>query len=188
MEPLSINLEFTPNPHSLKFVVNRTLLERGAYNFTSSEKAQKAPLALKLFEIPGVEGVMIGTGFVTITKAITGDWDVLADRVPTTLETHLNAGLPVVDPDFVEAQSQTASSGGESEIENRIREILDTDIRPAVAMDGGDITFDHYADGVVYLELRGACSTCSHSMATLKMGVETRLKDAIPEVKEVVQV
>lgn len=188
MDPISINLEFTPNPHSLKFVVNRPLLERGAYNFASKDSAAKAPLALQLFEIPGVEGVMIGTNFVTITKAITGDWDVLADRVPTTLENHLGAGLPVVNVDFVEVQSKTSSPGTEGEIEKRIREILDTDIRPAVAMDGGDITFDHYAEGVVYLELRGSCSTCAHSIATLKMGVETRLKDAIPEIKEVVQI
>jgi Fe-S cluster biogenesis protein NfuA len=188
MEPIQINLEFTPNPHTLKFVVNRPLLEKGAYNFASKEKAAKAPLALALFEIPGVEAVMIGTTFVTITKALTGDWDVLADRVPSTLETHLNAQLPIVDADFVEAQSATSSLGSEGEIERRIREVLDTDIRPAVAMDGGDITFDHFKEGVVYLELRGACSTCAHSMATLKMGVETRLKDAIPEVKEVVQI
>lgn len=185
MEPVAIHLEFTPNPQTLKFVVNRTLLEKGAANFTSKEKAEKAPLALKLFEIPGVEAVMIGTTFVTITKAITGDWDILADRVPQTLEEYLNAGLPVLAPDYVDA---TATTGGTGDIETRIREILDTDIRPAVAMDGGDITFNRYEDGIVYLEMRGACSSCSHSVATLKMGVETRLKDAIPEIKEVVQI
>jgi Fe-S cluster biogenesis protein NfuA len=186
MEPVTINLEFTPNPHTLKFVVNRTLVERGAVNFQSKEKASKAPLVLALFEIPGVEAVMVGTNFVTITKAITGDWDTLADKVPTTLETFLTSGAALFSPDFVEETK--AASGSASEIEQRIREILDNDIRPAVAMDGGDITFDRYEDGVVYLEMRGSCSSCAHSAATLKMGVETRLKDAIPEIKEVVQV
>lgn len=186
MEPVTINLEFTPNPHTLKFVVNRTLRERGAANFLDASKAEKAPLAQKLFAIPGVQAVMIGTQFVTITKSLSGDWDVLAEKVPETLEEHLNAGLPIFAADYQE--EATAPSGSQSEIERRIREILDTDIRPAVAMDGGDITFDRYEDGVVYLEMRGSCSSCAHSVATLKMGVETRLKEAVPEIKEVVQV
>jgi Fe-S cluster biogenesis protein NfuA len=184
MDAISINLEFTPNPNTLKFVVNRTLLEKGAFNFTSPDKAAKAPLVQALFAVPGVEAVMVGTQFVTITKAITGDWDVLADRVPATLDVFLSSGKPLFDADFEEA----SKAGAGTEIEQRIKEILDTDIRPAVAMDGGDITFDRYEDGVVYLEMRGSCSSCSHSSATLKMGVETRLKDAIPEIREVVQV
>jgi Fe-S cluster biogenesis protein NfuA len=184
-DAVSVTLEFTPNPNSLKFVVNRPLVEKGAVNFTSLEKAAKSPLASKLFEIPGVEGVMIGSNFVTVTKNLNGDWDVLADRVPTTLETHLTQNLPIFDADFEFLSHKTGTAG---DIEQRIREVLDTDIRPAVAMDGGDITFDRYEDGVVYLELRGACSSCSHSVATLKMGVETRLKEAVPEIKEVVQV
>jgi Fe-S cluster biogenesis protein NfuA len=186
MDPVSINLEFTPNPHTLKFMVNRPLMEKGAANFTSKEKATKSPLATKLFEIPGVEAVMIGTGFITITKGITGEWDVLADRVPATMEEHLTAGLPILDADYFEEAAKLV--GTETDIERRIREVLDTDIRPAVAMDGGDITFEKYEDGVVYLEMRGACSSCSHSAATLKMGVETRLKEAVPEIKEVVSV
>ncbi len=186
MDAITVNLEFTPNPHTLKFVVNRPLLERGALNFTSVAKADKAPLAKKLFEIPGVEAVMIGPTFVTITKSLTGEWDVLAEKVPATLEAHVGAGLAVVDADFVEEAAKSA--GTETEIERRIREVLDTDIRPAVAMDGGDITFERYEDGVVYLEMRGSCSSCAHSTATLKMGVETRLKEAIPEIKEVVSV
>ncbi|MBY0371554.1 NifU family protein [bacterium] len=185
MDPIAINLEFTPNPNTLKFVVNRTLVERGAVNFLEASKASKSPLALKLFEIPGVSAVMLGTHFVTITKNPTGDWDVLAERVPGVLETHLTDGKPVFDADF-ELDTPVASDA--SDVERKIREILDTDIRPAVAMDGGDITFDRYEDGVVYLEMRGSCSSCAHSSATLKMGVETRLKDAIPEIKEVVQI
>ncbi len=185
MEPVSVNLEFTPNPNTLKFVVNRPLLEKGAVNFTAVSAAEKAPLALKLFAIPGVEAVMIGTNFVTITKAPNGDWDILADRVPATLDAHLTASLPILAEDFVH---EAPPVGTGTAIEQRIREVLDTDIRPAVAMDGGDITFNRFEDGIVYLELRGACSSCAHSVATLKMGVETRLKEAVPEIREVVQV
>ncbi len=185
MEPITVNLEFTPNPNTLKFVVNRQLKEKGAANFTRREKAEKSPLAKKLFDVPGVEGVLIGTQFVTITKGPAGDWDVLAEQVPVTLETHLGSNEPIFAADYSE---DGAAPAEQSEIERKIREILDTDIRPAVAMDGGDITFDRFEDGIVYLEMRGACSSCSHSVATLKMGVETRLKDAIPEIKEVVQI
>lgn len=186
-EPVSISLEFTPNPNTLKFVVNRQLMERGAANFLSAAKAEHAPLARKLFEIPGVQAVMIGTQFVTITKALDGSWDVLAEQVPTTLENHLNAGLPAVEPEYFSAQPAPVASGNETDVERRIKEVLDTEIRPAVAMDGGDITFGKFEDGIVYLHLQGSCSSCPSSVATLKMGVESRLRDVVPEVKEVVQ-
>ena len=184
---VSISLEFTPNPNTLKFVVNRTFLERGAANFTSVEKADKAPLAQKLFSVPGVKGVLVGTNFVTITKSPEGDWDVLADQVPLTIETHLKSGAAVFSPDFAHA-APAIPTGDQSEIEKKIREVLDNEIRPAVAMDGGDITFGKFEEGIVYLHLQGSCSSCPSSVATLKMGVEMRLKEVIPEVKEVVQV
>ncbi len=181
---VSISLEFTPNPNTLKFVVNRTFLERGAANFTAVGQTETSPLAKSLFGIPGVSAVMIGTNFVTITKAAEGDWDVLAEQVPETIDGHLKSGAPALS---VEWQPPT-STGDESEVEKKIKEILDNEIRPAVAMDGGDILFGRYDDGVVYLQLQGACSSCPSSIATLKMGVEARLKEIIPEIKEVVQV
>lgn len=186
MNDVMINLEFTPNPNTLKFVVNRTLIERGAANFSESSKADNSPLAQKLFAVPGVSGVLIGTNFVTITKAADGDWDVIADEVPKAIEGLLQSGQPVFVPGFDPNASSGASN--ESEIEKRIREVLDNEIRPAVAMDGGDITFGKFEDGIVYLHLQGACSSCPSSIATLKMGVETRLKEVIPQIKEVVQV
>lgn len=186
-EPVKISLEFTPNPNTLKFVVNRQFLEKGAANFPVREKAEPSPLAQKLFQVEGVAGVMIGTNFITITKAPTGSWDVVAEQVPNTIETSLNSGLPTFVPGWDPASLNAPSAGG-SEIENRIREILDTEIRPAVAMDGGDITFGKYEDGVVYLHLQGACSSCPSSIATLRLGVEARLKEVIPEIREVVQV
>ncbi|NBX76836.1 MAG: NifU family protein [Proteobacteria bacterium] len=189
MENVQISLEFTPNPNTLKFVVSTRFMERGAANFLSINEAQgKSPLAESLFKVPGVSAVMIGPNFITITKAVDGDWDVVAEQVPQTIEKHLQSSSPVFSPDFNPAGPSTISSNPEDqEIEKKIREILDNEIRPAVAMDGGDITFGKYENGVVYLSLQGACSSCPSSTATLKIGVETRIKELIPEVKEVVQ-
>jgi Fe-S cluster biogenesis protein NfuA len=181
---VDVRLEFTPNPNTLKFVVDRTFLERGAANFPDSKKAAGSPLAEALFKVQGISGVMIGTNFVTITKAPDGDWDVIAEEVPKTVNSHFKSGADAVSPGLL--QQPTTVTG--STIEDKIREVLDNEIRPAVAMDGGDITFGRYEDGIVYLHLQGSCSSCPSSVATLKMGVESRLKDVIPEIKEVVQI
>lgn len=180
-----VSLEFTPNPNTLKYSVNRQLLEKGAVNLTRKEDAEKrSPLALKLFNVPGICGVMIGKDFVTITKTEEGDWDVVHKNASSMIEQHIAAGEKVVD----EAQMQESHKGGTTEIENKIREILDNEIRPAVAMDGGDITFEKFENGTVFLYLQGSCSGCPSSTMTLKMGIENRLREAIPEVQEVVSV
>ncbi len=184
MNPITVSLEFTPNPNTLKFLTNQALLPKGAANFTAVDQAGKSPLAVRLFGITGVGGVLIGTNFVTITKSEAGNWDILADEVPKAIETHLSAGELVVAAEW----HFDLVTPGSSDIENKIREILDAEIRPAVAMDGGDITFGKFENGIVYLHLQGSCSSCPSSVMTLKMGVETRLKEAIPEIKEVVQI
>lgn len=182
-----VTLEFTPNPNTLKYSVNRQLLERGAMNFVKKDDAEKrSPLAAKLFAVPGICGVMIGKDFVTVTKTEEGDWDVVHKSTSTILEQHLGEKLPVFNEGVIEAAR--ASAGSASEIEKKIREILDTEIRPAVAMDGGDIQFDRFEDGIVYVYMQGSCAGCPSSTATLKMGIETRLRDAIPEVTEVVSI
>ena len=184
MQDVIVTLEFTPNPNTLKFVVNRELLTRGAASFTdASQTENKSPLAGKLFGTPGVGGVMIGRNFVTITKTETGDWDIVHEKSREIIEGHITSGAPVVEETAMNANTQ-----GGGEIEQKIREILDNEIRPAVAMDGGDITFDKFENGVVYLYLQGSCAGCPSSSATLKMGIETRLREAIPEVQEVVSV
>lgn len=181
-----VSLEFTPNPNTLKYSVNRTLLDKGAVNFTKREDAEaRSPLAAKLFGVPGIAGVMIGRDFVTVTKTEDGDWDVVHKSCSTLVESHLRSGERVVDEASL---NQEAHKGGDSDIERKIREILDNEIRPAVAMDGGDITFERFEAGVVYLYMQGSCAGCPSSTATLKVGIETRLKDAIPEVTEVVAV
>ncbi len=187
--PVYVSLEFTPNPNTLKYSVNRQLLKsRTTANFARKEDADaSSPLAAKLFAIPGIRGVMIGKDFVTVTKTEEGDWDIVHKTTSQTLEAHLSANEPVVNEDVmaVEAHSK-AATGATAGIETRIKEILDQEIRPAVAMDGGDITFDRFEDGVVYLHMQGSCAGCPSSTATLKDGIETRLRDAIPEVLEVV--
>ncbi len=180
--PVFVSLEFTPNPNTLKYVVNRQLLPAGAANFKNETDAQRSPLAKKLFAVPGVAGVMVGRDFVTVTKGDAGDWEALNRDSTRIIKEHVTAGEPVVDADFFAA---TGVAGGNSEIEDKIRKILDDQIRPAVAMDGGDITFDRFEDGVVYLHLQGSCAGCPSSTATLKMGIETRLKEAIPEIVSV---
>lgn len=188
MSEVYVSLEFTPNPNTLKYSVNRQLLAQGAANFTQKSDAdERSPLASKLFEVAGICGVMIGRDFVTVTKTEDGDWDLVHKSTSRILEGHLSADLPVLTAEAAAAREQ-AQKGGTGEIERRIREILDAEIRPAVAMDGGDITFEKYEDGIVYVYLQGSCAGCPSSTMTLKMGIETRLREAIPEVQEVVAV
>lgn len=185
-EPVAITAEVTPNPNTLKFNVNRTLVESGSLNFPDREKAKGAPLAEALFGIPSVIGVMVGHGFITITKEPASQWHAMVEPVIATIKRLLESGqIHFPKP---AASTGEAPSEANTEIERKIREILDNEIRPAVAMDGGDITFHGYYDGVVTLHLQGSCSSCPSSIMTLKMGVENRLKSMIPEVREVVQI
>lgn len=185
---VNIQLEWTPNPSTLKYVVDSRLLPAGALNYTARDTAvAQSPLATRLFDIAGVTAVMLGTNFVTVTKGEDGEWDELNDAVMLALDEHLTAGSVIVYPGVIEERAKALATGGGA-IEDRIREILDAEIRPAVAMDGGDITLDRFDAGTVYLHMRGSCSGCPSSTATLKMGIETRLKEAIPEVSEVVAV
>jgi Fe-S cluster biogenesis protein NfuA len=186
---VNIQLEWTPNPSTLKYVVDRRLVTSGAVNFTNREEAEKkSPLARKLMDVKGVTAVMVGSNFVTVTKGEDGEWDEMNDAVMSTLDAHLGANEPVVDEAAVAAARATSASGGEGSVEQRIRDILDAEIRPAVAQDGGDITLDRFENGIVYLHMQGSCSGCPSSTATLKMGIEGRLREAIPEVTEVVSI
>jgi Fe-S cluster biogenesis protein NfuA len=184
---VNIQLEWTPNPSTLKYVVDRRLVSSGAVNITNKQAAEeKSPLALKLMGIKGVTAVMVGSNFVTVTKGDEGEWDELNDAVMATLDEHLGAGLPAVNEEVLAAAR--ASAGTSGSVETRIQDILDAEIRPAVAQDGGDITLDRFEEGIVYLHMKGACSGCPSSTATLKMGIESRLRELIPEVTEVVSV
>ena len=182
---VNIQLEWTPNPSTLKYVVDRPLLPSGALNLTTREKAEAvSPLATRLFNIQGVSAVMLGTNFVTVTKGEEGEWDELNDAVMQNLDEHLSAGQPIVSGDWRPA----APAAGGGEVEQRIRDILDAEIRPAVAQDGGDVLLDRFEDGIAYLQMHGSCSGCPSSTMTLKMGIESRLRELVPEVMEVVSV
>lgn len=186
---VNISLEWTPNPSTLKYVVDRRLLPTGAMNFTTREAAQeKSPLAKRLMDITGVTGVMLGTNFVTVTKGDEGEWDELNDSVMSTIDEHLTSDQPVVNAAALEAQKNQTAGGGDNPVEKQIRDILDSEIRPAVMQDGGDILLEKYEEGVVYLHMRGSCAGCPSSTMTLKMGIESRLREAIPEVQEVVSI
>ena len=177
-----ITLEFTPNPDTLKYAVSQPLLERGALDFTSPDKAVGAPLAEALFRVPGVKAVMIARDFVTVT--VTGQ-DMLGPVNSAMLKeitAHLEAGLPVITSAFKAPDDHGEDN---SEVAQQIKAILDAQIRPAVARDGGDIVFDRFENGIVYLELKGSCAGCPSSTATLKMGIEHALREMIPEVQQV---
>ncbi|MCO5143311.1 MAG: NifU family protein [Oligoflexia bacterium] len=180
---LEIRLEFTPNPNALKYILEEvTLMERGSASFTSKSSAESSPLARRLMDIPGVVACMVGTNFVSITKGEDGDWEVLDLKTREALKEHVASGEPAVSPLSLTA----TATESDSEIDKKIKTVLDQDIRPAVAMDGGDVVFERFEDGIVYLYMQGSCAGCPSSTATLKMGIETRLKAAVPEVQEVI--
>ncbi len=184
----TITAEITPNPNTLKFNVGRTLVESGSLNFPDKEKAKGVPLAEALYKLDNVLGVMVGHDFVTVTKRPETSWHNMAQPVIESLKALFATGQELIPAGLTGSTAPEVAAGAHGEIERKIREILDNEIRPAVAMDGGDIQFYGYADGVVTLHLQGSCSSCPSSVMTLKMGVENRLKSLIPEVREVVQV
>ena len=183
-----IQTEPTPNPASLKFLPARMVMERGTANFPDPRSAARSPLAERLFALPHVAGVFLGSDFVTVTKDEEADWYQLKPAVLAALMEHFTAGLPVLEPGASGDADTPAAGEDEDEIVSQIKELLETRVRPAVAMDGGDIIFEDFADGIVYLHMQGSCSGCPSSTATLKAGIENMLRHYIPEVVEVRQV
>ena len=182
---ITIQTEFTPNPHSLKFNVNVPLCMHGAVHFASKAESGKSPLAAKLFEIEYIKEVMIGPDFVTVTRnEAVRSWAPVIPKVSEVIRQYLSCGKT----DSKVCQACADQLNPHSEVESKIIEILDEQIRPALARDGGDVLFCGYENGIVKLHLKGACSGCPSAMMTLKMGVEQVLKEYIPEIKEVVRV
>lgn len=180
-----IQTEQTPNPATLKFLPGRPVMNSGTANFTSGEAARVSPLAERLFSLPEVTGVFLGTDFVTVTKAGEGDWHQMKPAILAAIMEHFTAGRPVLLADTAEGAASGASEEDEDEVVAQIKELLETRVRPAVAQDGGDIIFHDFEDGVVYLHMQGSCSGCPSSTATLKAGIENMLRHYIPEVVEV---
>src|SRR6059058_1816986 len=180
--PMFIQTEQTPNPATLKFLPGCTVMPSGTANFTDPRAAARSPLAERLFTLPEVAGVFLATDFITVTKNGDAEWHQLKPAVLAAIMEHFTAGRPVV---IGEASETAGDAGEDDEIVSAIKELLETRVRPAVAMDGGDITFEDFEDGVVYLHMQGSCSGCPSSTATLKAGIENMLRHYIPEIVEV---
>ena len=180
-----IQTEATPNPATLKFIPGRSVLDQGTLEFLDPEQGKASPLASRLFEIEGVKGVFFGPDFISVTKG-ESEWQHLKPAILGAIMEHYLSGDAMTDgaPDQYDGVNEFfAPEDGETV--KTIKELLDTRVRPAVAQDGGDITFQGYRDGVVFLHMRGACSGCPSSTATLRHGIENLLRHFIPEVQEV---
>ena len=179
-----IQTETTPNPATLKFLPGQTVLDRGTADFTEADAASVSPLAARVFAVNGVTGVFLGSDFVTVTKNDATQWDHIKPAILGAIMEHYQSGAPVMQG-TVDVTGHADHSGEDEAIVTQIKELLDTRVRPAVAQDGGDITFHGFDKGVVYLHMQGACAGCPSSTMTLKMGIENLLRHYIPEVTEV---
>jgi Fe-S cluster biogenesis protein NfuA len=180
-----IQTEATPNPATLKFLPGQTVLETGTADFPSAESTEKSPLASRIFAVQGVNGVFFGNDFVTVTKTDTAEWDHIKPAILGAIMEHYQSGSPAMEGESPVASGHADHDGPDGEIVGQIKELLDTRVRPAVAQDGGDITFHGFDQGIVYLHMQGACAGCPSSTLTLKMGIENLLRHYIPEVLEV---
>jgi Fe-S cluster biogenesis protein NfuA len=184
-----IQTEATPNPATLKFIPGRTVLDGGTMEFASRESAARSPLAERLFEIEGVTGVFYGSDFITVTKK-DGEWQHLKPAILGAIMEHYMSGAPLLSESSAPSDDELDEEGefyseADAETVEMIKDLIETRVRPAVANDGGDITFRGFKDGVVYLNMKGACSGCPSSTATLQHGIQNLLRHFVPDVVEV---
>jgi Fe-S cluster biogenesis protein NfuA len=211
----AVQFEATPNPQTLRFTADIFIAKLAGQSFTEKPvefktpaEAQFSPLAKKLFGFPWAAGVYIGRDFITVTKQDWVEWDVIAEPLAGLIEEHLESGAPVVSPrasatnasgagsdgaalatsGTVDSDDMSVAQPGDSAAVIEIKRVLNEEIRPMVAQDGGDVVFAKYEGNVVYLHMRGSCAGCPSSTMTLKQGIETRLQDAVPEIREVVSI
>jgi Fe-S cluster biogenesis protein NfuA len=183
-----IQTEATPNPATLKFIPGRDVLGEGTLEFRDRETATRSPLAEKLFAIPGVTGVFYGSDFVTVTKD-ESDWQHLKPAILGAIMEHYMSGVPLLaDGSGPEQEAEEFFDEKDAETVATIKDLIETRVRPAVANDGGDITFRGFKEGIVYLDLKGSCAGCPSSTATLKHGIQNLLRHFVPEVQQVEQV
>ena len=181
-----IQVEPTPNPLTLKFLPGRNVIKEGTIFYQNESEVLNSPFAKRMFAVDGVKSVFFGNDFITITKDEDLDWQVLKPMVLGAITDHYDSGEETVieTPDLKKSE-ELNENHDDSDIVKQIKELLDTRVRPAVAMDGGDIVYQKFEKGIVYLHMQGACSGCPSSTATLKAGIENMLKHYVPEVKEV---
>ena len=181
-----IQTEATPNPATLKFLPGRTVLGDGTLEFRDRDTAGRSPLAEKLFAIAGVTGVFYGSDFVTVTKA-DGDWQHLKPAILGAIMEHYMSGAPLLADGAAEEDAEEFFDEKDAETVATIKDLIETRVRPAVANDGGDITFRGFKEGIVYLDMKGSCAGCPSSTATLKHGIQNLLRHFVPDVVEVQQ-
>ena len=185
--PVSLYTEMTPNPESLKFVVNKMLYPNQVAEFRNEEEANASPLAKELFGFPFVRAVFISQNFITITKAADAQWEEIMQSLKDFIKAYVASDKEIVSLEMMQAAETANENEAEHpEIIKKIKDLLDTYVKPAVEMDGGHISFKSYDEGVVTVVLQGACSGCPSSTLTLKAGIEGMMQRMIPEVKEVV--
>jgi len=181
-----IQTEATPNPATLKFLPGRTVLETGTLDLRSPDEAAQSPLAERLFAVDGVSGVFFGSDFIAVTKDDTAEWQHLKPMILGGIMEHFMSGAPLLNGANAEADdADEFFDTADAETVATIKELIETRVRPAVANDGGDITFKGFKDGVVYLNMKGACSGCPSSTATLRHGIQNLLRHFLPDVTEV---
>jgi len=192
--PVMLYTEQTPNPESLKFVTNR-MLYQGTADFREEDLAREwSPLGAELFDLPYVEGVYISNNFVTVTKGLNYSWEDIMLKLKAFVKEYLSEGKPILKEGFAEAMAKIEAERGadygysedEVEVVKKIKDLIETYVKPAVMSDGGNIEFKHFDKGIVTVILQGACSGCPSSTVTLKAGIEGMLKRMVPEVQEVV--
>ncbi len=185
---ISIYTEMTPNPETMKFVANKLLYPGKSIDFPDVESAKPSPLAIELFGFPFIKSIFIASNFVTLTKTSDTDWPDVIPSIRQFLKDYLEDGKQVVNEEEITVAHSdgNAIAADDDDVVKRIKELLESYVKPAVEMDGGAIQFKSYNEGVVNLMLQGSCSGCPSSMITLKAGIEGMMKRMIPEVREVV--
>jgi len=179
-----IQTEATPNPATLKFLPGRPVLENGTLDLRDPEQAAQSPLAERLFGIAGVSGVFFGSDFITVTKSA-GEWQQLKPMILGAIMEHFMSGAPIVSLTTEAAEADEFFDSEDAETVAIIKDLIESRVRPAVANDGGDITFRGFKEGVVFLHMKGSCSGCPSSTATLKHGIQNLLRHFVPDVIEV---
>lgn len=183
---LTVRTERTPNPNSLKYHIGKVLIPGGSASFPTVESAERSPLATGLFKVEGVIGIFIGSDFITVTRDDESrPWQDINAGVAPALEAFFESGDQVLTAKAPKAVQDIGADSADPALVERIKELLDEKVRPAVAQDGGDIVYRGFEEGIVYLEMHGSCSGCPSSTITLKQGIETMLKHYCPEVAEV---
>jgi Fe-S cluster biogenesis protein NfuA len=188
MTHIQISIEATPNPATMNFKFSEKLLEQ-SFEFKNSMEAENSPLAAKLFGFPWMSSVMLGPDFVSVTKQNWVDWEVLAQPLCGLILDHINQGLPLLE-ELKSFNTENTDDENDSDIVKKIKRVIENEIRPIVAFDGGDVAFVNFEEstGVLYLKFKGACAGCPSKSMTLKNGIEVRMMELLPQIKEVLDV